>query len=433
MANEIITAIEGINSAFDEFRKTNDERLEAESAGNKARAAELGEKLDRIDNEITELTKKKREQERLMEAQKERIEILEALNDKPRATVEEKVKGEYSETFMTALRSGFQDREAIQKMRELQKKAKEMKATTVSIGTTTDGGYAVPEEISRNIEALMLKQSDIINEVDFMTVGTSDFKKLVSIHGTNSAWVAEDGTRSATNIANLREVTPTWGELYSYCAAYEWALQDIFFDVQAWLERDSAEGMAKNVDLAVWSGNGTNKPTGLTNSAPTAVADYNSPLRAKAVFEYVPADDASPVTGLAADDVIDLVYKLNRAYRPNAKFGCNTATQGQLRRLKSSQGEYYWQPSFQSGQPDRLMGYPVFTFEDMGNVGTANALSIGFGDWRKAYCLTARQGLAITVDNNITSPGTVKFYIRRRWGGIPVNNDALKFLKHAAS
>ena len=116
MANEIITAIEGINSAFDEFRKTNDERLEAEAAGNKARAAELGEKLDRIDNEITELTKKKREQERLMEAQKERIEILEALNDKPRATIEEKVKGEYSETFMTALRSGFQDREAIQKM-----------------------------------------------------------------------------------------------------------------------------------------------------------------------------------------------------------------------------------------------------------------------------------------------------------------------------
>ena len=37
------------------------------------------------------------------------------------------------------------------------------------------------------------------------------------------------------------------------------------------------------------------------------------------------------------------------------------------------------------------------------------------------------------VDDNITTPGFVKFYIRKRVGGIVSNNQAVKLLKCAAS
>ena len=122
---------------------------------------------------------------------------------------------------------------------------------------------------------------------------------------------------------------------------------------------------------------------------------------------------------------------MNRGYRSNAKFGGNQNTHAALRKLKDTTNQYLWEPSMQVGQPARLVGYPIFTYEDMGDPTTGDAIYLGFGDWKKAYTLPVRQELEISVDNNITAPGYVKYYIRRRFGGCVTNNDALKFLKLA--
>jgi len=422
--NPILGAIEQINTAFEVFKDTNDKRLDEEAKGNTARAKELSDQLGRIETDIVEGEKKKREGERQADIMSERVEILEALNDRPKATLAEKVHGEYNAAFMDWARSGMKDSQAEQRMREVIERGKGVK--DVTIGTTTAGGYAVPEEIARDVDVLMLKQSDIQNEVKSIQVGTSDYKELITIRGGTSGWVGETGTRSATLTGTLREVVPTWGELYALPKISEWSAQDIFFNVEDWLVGDIADGMGKALDLAIWSGNASTKPTGLINSAPVAVAD-GSPQRAAAVFQYVPTDSASP-QAFGADDVIDLQYALNRTYRHNAKFGCNTVTQGALRKLKSSNGDYYWQPSLQAGQPATLMGYSVFTYEDMADFSTADGIYLGFGDWRRAYTFVYRRELAITAEG-ITNPGYIRFYVRRRYGGIVANNDCLKFLK----
>lgn len=429
MSNPILDAVESINSAFDEFKKTNDERLDAEAKGNEARAKELGEKLDRIEADIASDEKKKRELERLDAITMERIEILEAANDRPKGTIQEKLKSEHKDAFMSWFRSGGKCRESESKMRDVELRAKDVK--DVTIGVSIAGGFALPEEIAQSVDKLLLKQSDILNEVRSAQVGTSDYKELLTIHGGNSSWVGETANRSATGTPELREITPTWGELYAYPQISEWSAQDIFFNVETWLVEDIADGMGKALDLAIWSGNGTNKPTGLINSVPTAVSDTASPDRADAVFQFIPTDSASP-QAFGVDDVIDLVYGLNRAYRNGAKFGCNSVTQGALRKLKSSNGDYYWQPSLQSGQPPSLMGYDVFTYEDMADPTTADGFYLGFGDWRRAYTLVHRNNLAITSEG-ITKPGYIRFYVRRRYAGIVANNDALKFLKLADS
>ena len=56
------------------------------------------------------------------------------------------------------------------------------------------------------------------------------------------------------------------------------------------------------------------------------------------------------------------------------------------------------------------------------------ALPVAFGDFRSAYTLCDRTPLRITVDP-YTSVGYIKYYVRRRVGGIVSNNDAVKFLK----
>jgi len=425
-SNPILGAIDQINAAFEEFKDTNDKRLEAEEKGNEARSNEMNEKLDRIESDIADGEKKKRELEREKSIMDERVEILEAMNDRPKGTIQDKLRDEHKDAFMDWFRSGGKNIEAEAKMREVALRAKDVK--DVTIGTTTAGGYAVPEEIARDVDRLMLKQSDILNEVKNIQVGTSDFKELLTIHGGTSGWVGETGTRSATGTPTLRETVPTWGELYAYPQISEWSAQDIFFNVQDWLVNDIADGMGKALDVAIWSGNGSSKPTGLINTTPVSTAD-GSPQRAAAALQYVPTDSASP-QALGADDVIDLQYSLNRAYRNGAKFGCNSVTQGALRKLKSTNGDYYWQPSLQAGQPAMLLGYPVFTYEDMADYNTGDGLYLGFGDWKRAYTLCYRNNLAVTA-NEFTTPGYIKFYVRRRYAGIVHNNDALKLLKLA--
>ena len=424
----MLDAIENINTGFEAFKKTNDEILEAERKGNEARARELTEQLDRIETDIVKNEKAKKEGERKEAITQERIEILEAANDRPRGSIEDKIKDEYKAHFMTYFRSGMTNQEAYQGMKAVQQKASEAKL--VSIGTNMQGGFALPEEISRNIDKLLLRQSDVLQNIKVVRVGSSDYKELLTVNGATASWAAETGTRSETVTPNLRQVTPTWGELYSYMFATEWSLQDMFFDVENWLTESAAEQMKKAVELAVWSGDASNKPTGMINGAPVTTADTTSPDRADAVYQYIPTDSASP-QALGADDVLDLVAALNRGYRPNAKFGANQNTQFAIRKLKDTTNRYLWEPSMQAGQPSRLLGYELFTYEDMADPTTGDGLYLGFGDWNKAYTLAYRAELAVTVDNGITAPGFVKYYIRRRYGGIVANNDALKLLKLA--
>lgn len=430
MSNAITEGFDKINQLITDERKMNDERYDALEKNDEARAKDLDLQLDRIGTDIVEAQKQYKEDGRKAALLAERVDILEAMNDRPGKTQSEKFHDEHKEAFIDAMRGAFRNNRLNGKVDDLVTKAGDVK--DVNIGTNADGGFAVPEEISRNIGKLMLRMSDVLNEINFVQVGTSDYKELITINGTTTAWVAETGSRTAKSEPTLRQITPTWGELYTYLKASEWSLDDIFFNVQSWLEENAAEQMAKAVDLSIWSGDGSSKPTGMTNSAPVSTADTASPIRAAAAYQYVPTNQASP-QAVNADDIIDLVYTLNRAYRGNAKFGCNTTTQGVMRKLKSSNGDYYWNPSFQSNQPDLLLGYPVFTFEDMADPTTADGLYLGFGDWRKAYTLTYRAELRVTVDANITTPGFYNFYVRRRFGGIVRNNDALKLLKLADS
>ena len=426
--SELVQAVEALNKTLADERKTNDERYDALEKGNEARAKELSVQLETMAEEIKAAQKKVKEEERKQIIMAERLEVLEAVNDRPGKSVEEKAADAHKTAFFDAMRSKFADGEKNTIARKSWQHLKEVK--TVQIGDDALGGHGVPEEISRRIEELMLRMSDVAQAINLTTVGTSDYKELISINSTTSAWAAELGTRSQQTDPNLRQIAPTMGELYTYLYTSNEALEDIFFNVEDWFVRTAAESAQKALDAAIWSGDGSSKPTGMINTAPVSTADTASPMRAQAAYQYIPTNSASP-QALGVDDVIDLVYSLNRGYRNNAKFGCNQNTQAAMRKLKDSNGQYLWQPSVQAGQPDRLLGYTVFTYEDMADPTTADGIYLGFGDWDRAYTLIARTGLAITKDDNITTPGTVKFYLRRRFGGIPANNDALKFLKLA--
>lgn len=422
-------SIEKVGTAFDEYKRTNDERIAALKDGNSSKAAELDVKLSRIDADIRKWDGIKRDLEAEHAAMKERIEVLESKAGKPGKTILDKIKSEYSQKFADWIRAKGQSAVLEGELQALSVKAREQK--DITIGSPAGGGYAVPEEIAREIERLELKFSPVRNLVKVVQVGTSDYKQLVSLRGASSGWVGESGSRAATDTPTLREVTPTHGELYAYPQVSEWSLDDIFFNVEAWLADEVAQEFALQEGAAVISGNGSNKPTGMLNTTPVLTADFASPLRAAAAYQYIASDtdeDGSPASpGIRADSLIDIIYTLNSAYRAGSSWIMNSNTTAAVRKLKTTDGVYHWQPGLQAGQPNMLLGYPVATWEQMPDIGADN-FPIGFGNWLRAYLLVDRVGLRITRDQ-VTNPGFVRFYVRRREGGIVLNNDAAKFIR----
>ena len=202
--------IEDIGKGFAQFREVNDKRLEEEAAGNKARAKELSESLDKINDKLTDDTKQKEILEKRIAQQTDRLEILEALNDRPRASVQDRMRSEHKDLFERWVRSGGRDESAVREGKALAEKAREYK--DVSIGTVAAGGYAVPEEIATMVDKIMLKISPITQYVKNVRSSTSDYKELVSENLSGYAWAAETTNRSAnTTTSALRERVPTWG------------------------------------------------------------------------------------------------------------------------------------------------------------------------------------------------------------------------------
>jgi len=419
---EIKNAIDKQAEAFEAFMETNDARVKAIEAGNESEAKELGFKLGKIEESVTKFTDIKKALDVEMDLNRERLEELEAKASQPGKTAQEKSHEAYKETFVDWVRSKGNSPLDEQKLQDLAKK-------DITIGTGSAGGFAVPEEIAREIERLEQKFSPVRRLVKVVRAGTSDYKEIVNIRGTTSGWVGETGTRTATATPSLREITPTFGELYAYPQVSEWALDDMFFSVENWLAEEVAQEFAVQEGTAVISGNGTNKPTGMTNTTPTAADDFASPLRAAAVYEFVASlgNDSPVVAEINSDPLIDLIYTLNSAYRSGSTWVMNSNTTASVRKLKDTTGQYLWQPSLQSGQPDMLLGYPIETWEQMADIAT-NAFPVAFGNFRRGYLLADRVGLRITRDN-VTNVGHVRFYVRRREGGIVLNNDAIKWLR----
>ena len=55
-----------------------------------------------------------------------------------------------------------------------------------------------------------------------------------------------------------------------------------------------------------------------------------------------------------------------------------------IRKIKDQQGQYLWAPSLQVGQPDTLLGKPVYTDPNIAGVGLG-AKSVLFGDLSAYY------------------------------------------------
>jgi HK97 family phage major capsid protein len=290
------------------------------------------------------------------------------------------------------------------------------------------GGYAVPEEIDEAIDRVLTSISPIRAIANVVKVGTAGYRKLVTRGGTPSGWVAETAGRPETGTPDFTEIAPPMGELYANPAASQAMLDDAVFDVEAWLAHEIATEFARAEGAAFVAGNGVNRPKGFL-AAPTAIqVDSIRPFGTLQVV-HTGVAGGFPASN-QQDKLIDLVHSLRPPYRQGAVFVMNSSTAARIRKFKTADGAFLWQPSLTAGQPETLLGYPVVEAEDMPDV-AADSLSVAFGNFRAGYLIAERTETQILRDPFTNKP-FVHFYATKRVGGQVANSEAIKLLKFAA-
>ena len=223
-------------------------------------------------------------------------------------------------------------------------------------GVDADGGYLVPEEYDRRL-------IDTLSEENIMrrlaTIITTSGEHKINIAATKPAasWIEEGGALTFGD-ATFSQILLDAHKLHVAIKVTEELLYDNAFNLEGYILDQFGKALGNAEEDAFLNGDGTGKPLGLF--AATGGGTVAGTLTA----------------AIKSDDMLDLVYALKRPYRKKASFIMNDKTLSSLRKLKDNNGAYIWQPSYQAGEPDRVLGYAVHTSA------YAPEDAIAFGDYK---------------------------------------------------
>ncbi|MBE5825268.1 MAG: phage major capsid protein [Butyrivibrio sp.] len=304
---------------------------------------------------------------------------------------------EYRKGMLTALRTNF---------RQI--------SNVLQEGVDADGGYLVPEEYDKRI-------IDVLEEENIMrglaTKITTSGQHKINIAATKpaAAWIEEGGALSFGD-ATFDQIYLDAFKLHVAIKVTEELLYDEAFGLENYIITQFGRALGNAEEDAFLNGDGKGKPVGLFNKD-----------KGGHVLNTLTAD-------IKSDDILDLIYGLKRPYRKNASFILNDTVLGQLRKLKDNNGAYIWQPSYQAGEPDKILGYAAHTsafapdtaiaFGDYSYYNIGDRGSRSFSELRELFAGNGMIGYVAKerVDGKLILPEAVQITHLKGWKAPTTNN-----------
>lgn len=270
-------------------------------------------------------------------------------------------------------------------------------------GVDADGGYLVPEEYdSRLIKALT--GENIMRTLGSVITTSGQHKINIAATAPAAAWIEEGGALSFGD-ATFDQILLDAHKLHVAIKVTEELLYDNAFKLEEHILEEFGKALANAEEDAFLNGTGVGQPLGLF--AATGGGQVSNTLTA----------------ALKSDDLVQLVYDLKRPYRKSAAFIMNDKTIAQIRKLKDNNGAYIWQPSYQAGEPDRILGYAVYTSA------YAPEDAIAFGDY-SYYNIGDRGTRSFKQLNELfAGNGMIGFVAKERVDGKLILPEAVQILK----
>jgi len=415
---EVKKAVEDLGKLFEDFKSKNDERLkQAEKKGEDAVTKDEVEKLNKaIDDGQAELKKRLDE----METKANRL----ALSGGD-AAAEIKAAAYFAELIGAKAYTPDQLKEYKTDLDNYLRRM-EVKATTMQVASDPSGGFWVTPDTSGRMVKKIYESTPMRQLANVVSIGTDALEGPIDNGEMDAQWIGEKQTRAATDTPQIGMWRIPVNELYAYPMVTQKLLEDSKIDVEAWLGDKAASKFPRKENSAFINGDGALKPKGILSYDFATTADDT---RAWGTFQYV----FSGTNGAyAADKLLDLIFELKAGYRQNARFLTNRRSIAAIRKLKDGQGNYLVDLRLRdSALVESIFGFPVVDGEDMPAIAT-NSFSMLFGDFAEAYTIVDRLGIGVVRDN-ITTPGFVKYHMRKRVGGGAVNFEAVKAMKLGTS
>lgn len=421
---DVAQSFEALNRGFEEFKATNDQRLQdLEEKGSADPLTE--EKLAKIDDFMT----KSQEQLDKLELTLKRPETKYLDADGNEIDMEAKAL-DWQRTFRG--KAANLDAEGLlayqgvlgkyYRKHELGMSADEVKA--LSVGSDPDGGYTVHPDMNGRVVSKVFETSPMRAYASVTTIGTDALEGMYDLDEAGSGWVEETEARPETTTPQMEKYRIPVHTLFANPRVTQKILDDSSINIEQYLADKISRKFGRDEATAFVTGTGVTRPRGFLDypdgtTLPGTIERFTTGVNGGFA--------AAPNGG---DALIDALYGLKAEYRANATWFFNRSTTGALRKLKDSDGSYLWTPGIQAGQPATLLGYPTASFEDMPDIATGS-LSIAVGDMRSAYQIVDRIGIR-TLRDPYSSKPYVQFYTTKRVGGDVIDFDALKIVEFSA-
>jgi len=248
-------------------------------------------------------------------------------------------------------------------------------------GTGPAGGYLLQDmyyaELVRkaNEVSAMRRLANVLPAVPSGAVIVPTEESLFS----DAEWTSEVGTGSDDAVPPFGQRRMQPKPLAKRIKVSNTLLRLPTFDVEGYVRDRMAYKFAVPEENAYINGSGNNGPLGLLNTP------------------NLPTYTSAASTTIAADDVINLVYRLPAAYAARARILCNRSFIRKVRLMKTGDGQYLWQPGLQVGTPGTILDVPYETSDRFptglngADAWTANSLVAVIGDFWYYWIVDALQ------------------------------------------
>jgi HK97 family phage major capsid protein len=286
----------------------------------------------------------------------------------------------------------------------------EQRAVSATGGVSADSVYGQLWEYAIAASQLLQAGVEIINTEDGNTI---PFPRA-TVHATATTGAANTAATSSD---------PTFDTVQNTVVKKNWLtlvptelIQDATFDVEGYLARRAGIELARQI----------------ASVATTAyIAGYTVAGATGPVGTTLGLGNQSTV-GQGSDLLVDLFHSVLPEYRSSAAWTLADPTAAIVRKLKTSTGEPVWQPALTAGDPDLILGKPVFIDPFLPSPGVS-AKSIYFGDWssliiRIAGGMRFERSAEFAFDKDqIAFRGVV------RTGSSVLDPNAVKYFVHSAT
>ncbi|WP_405695273.1 phage major capsid protein [Streptomyces coelicoflavus] len=235
------------------------------------------------------------------------------------------------------------------------------------------GGATVPTDFYGQLVAHLIETSAIM-QAGATVLNTASGETLQVPKTT-----AHSSAAIVTEAGPIGESDPAFGQVslgaYKYGTVIQVSrelLTDAGVDLEGYLSMQAGRALGNAFGAHAITGDGSGKPRGIVTDA---TAGATGPTGQSGGF------GSQSAAGEGADLLIELFHSVISPYRMSSscRWIMNDGTAGTIRKIKTTEGQYIWQPSVVAGTPDTILGKPVLTDPNVADI-AVGAESVIFGD-----------------------------------------------------